>query len=287
MTERLAEITGRIENMRQLGSVVTVMRGIAATRAQQSRALISGIEAYTGAITNAIGQALNLIETKTRAAEPNQPARRGVILFCAEQGFAGAFTSRIIDAASERLKGETERPILMLIGTRGAAVAAEERLEADWKTAMANQIEATPEVARRIADEVYARVAAGEIFALDMFFAKTEEGRALSVVHMPLLPIDLQSFKTADASFPPITTLSPELLIARLTDEYIYAKLCEAAMHSFAAENDARMSAMTAARDNIDRTLGELMQREAQVRQDEVTAEIVELAAGVEAQRKR
>jgi len=82
MTERLADITARIENMRQLGSVVTVMRGIAASRAQQSRALLAGIEAYTATISNAIGQALSFLNAPARPpAAP--PDKRGVILFCA------------------------------------------------------------------------------------------------------------------------------------------------------------------------------------------------------------
>ena len=37
MAERLADIVTQIQNMRQLEAVVTAMRGIAASRAQQAR----------------------------------------------------------------------------------------------------------------------------------------------------------------------------------------------------------------------------------------------------------
>jgi F-type H+-transporting ATPase subunit gamma len=58
-------------------------------------------------------------------------------------------------------------------------------------------------------------------------------------------------------------------------------------MHAFAAENEARMLAMAAAKDNIASKLAGLSQREHQLRQEEITTEIVELAIGAEALRPR
>ena len=56
-------------------------------------------------------------------------------------------------------------------------------------------------------------------------------------------------------------------------------------MHAFAAENEARMMAMAAAKTNIGTKLAALSQREQQLRQEEITTEIVELTAGAEASR--
>ena len=54
-------------------------------------------------------------------------------------------------------------------------------------------------------------------------------------------------------------------------------------MHAFVAENEARMVAMVAAKNNTETKLAALVQRERQLRQEEITTEIVELAAGAEA----
>jgi F-type H+-transporting ATPase subunit gamma len=54
-------------------------------------------------------------------------------------------------------------------------------------------------------------------------------------------------------------------------------------MHAFVAENEARVSAMMAAKNNTEKKLAALLQRERQLRQEEITTEIVELAAGAEA----
>ena len=54
-----------------------------------------------------------------------------------------------------------------------------------------------------------------------------------------------------------------------------------------AAENEARVETMAAARREIDRQLGELQATQRLVRQEEITAEIVELATGETASRAK
>ena len=100
-----------------------------------------------------------------------------------------------------------------------------------------------------------------------------------------LFPLDLAVFKTASEAPAPLTYLKPETLLAELTFAYMHAQLCNAALHAFAAENEARMEAMAAARNQIERQLSELQATQRHVRQEEITAEIIELAAGETASR--
>ena len=69
-------------------------------------------------------------------------------------------------------------------------------------------------------------------------------------------------------------------LLARLVEEYIVAELLEAVMLAFVAENVARMRAMISAQDNVSETLDALVGTARRLRQEEITEEIVELAAG-------
>ncbi|MDE2006156.1 MAG: F0F1 ATP synthase subunit gamma, partial [Rhodospirillales bacterium] len=80
---------------------------------------------------------------------------------------------------------------------------------------------------------------------------------------------------------PPLTGLAPDLLLVRLAEEYVFAELCEAALSAFAAENEARVAAMVAAKSNIERVRTGLEARERQTRQEEITAEVAELAAAI------
>jgi F-type H+-transporting ATPase subunit gamma len=103
MAERLAEVVTQIKNVRQLEAVVAAMRGIAASRAQKGRSLLAGIEAYSDVVSRAIGQALSLLPKEMTFERPRRRARLGLILFCAEQGFAGGFSERVLDAAGSDL----------------------------------------------------------------------------------------------------------------------------------------------------------------------------------------
>ena len=281
MAERLADIVTQTQNVRQLAAVVTAMRGIAASRAQKSRSLLAGIEAYSDVVSRAIGQALSLLPSDMTASPPLRHARLGLIMFCAEQGFAGAFSERVLDAAA----GDLGDAATLIVGTRGIVVANEREIKHAWSAPMATHVDAILSFANRLADDLYDHVAAGTIAKVDILFSRSVSGSGIHIDRHSLLPIDFERFVRPLEKLAPLTTLAPQLLLERLTTEYVYAQLCDAAMHAFEAENEARMMAMASAKTNIETKLADLSQRERQLRQQEITTEIVELAAGAEASR--
>ncbi|MEK0083944.1 F0F1 ATP synthase subunit gamma [Benzoatithermus flavus] len=281
MGGRLAEVTARIRSVEQLGGVMTAMRGIAAARLQQARALLPGIEAHAGLVGRAIATALRLED----GGEP-PPGRGGtpplaLVLFCAEQGFAGIFSERILEAAGPDLASAT----LLVAGCRGAVLLAERGLAPAVALAMATQAGRIAHVADRLAEALYARVAAGRIVRADLVHARPGTGGAVEVVRRPLLPLDLRAFAVPAGHLPPLITLPPATLLARLATEYVFATLCAAAAESFAAENAARLETTAAAKGHVDETLARLAAEQQRLRQEEITSDIVELAAGAEALR--
>jgi len=279
MAERLADIVTQIQNVRQLQAVVTAMRGIAGSRAQKGRSLLAGIEAYTDVISRSIGQALNLLPMDVLTSVPLRHSKRGLILFCAEQGFAGAFSERVLNAAASDLGGS----MILIVGTRGAVVANERGINLAWSAPMAINVDAIPGLANRLADALYGYVAAGSIAEVDVLFSRSVSGSGIQIDRHSVLPIDFRCFARPVEKQAPLTTLAPQLLLERLAVEYVYAQLCEAAMYAFEAENEARMMAMASAKTNIEAKLVVLSQRERQLRQQEITTEIIELATGAEA----
>ncbi len=279
MTERLADISARIGGIQQLGAVVNAMRGIAAARVQQAGGQLAAVDRYAAVIAAAIGRALVLAP----AARPGdrKPSRPALVLFCAEQGFAGAFSGRVLDTVGGGL-GTAE---LFLVGTRGRAALAERGITAGWTGAMPSHSPGVPKLADRIAQALYKGIAQGRIDQLDAVFSQWQGGQGIRVERRRLFPFDMTAFPPATAAAPPLLYLAPAVLLQDLTADYLHAQLCEAALHSFAAENEARMEAMAAARSQIERQLASLQAKQRQVRQEEITAEIIELAAGETASR--
>lgn len=280
MTERLADITARISGIRQLGTVVSAMRGIAAARAIQARGQLDSVSGYASTIATAIGRSLALMPD-TRPDGTSRSNRPAVVVFCAEQGFVGAFTERVLDAIGTDIAHSE----LLVIGTRGNAIAAERGVVADWSSSMPAHSAGVPKLADEIVEALYVRIATGKIDRLDTVFTLWSPGHAPRVERRHLFPFDTTAFpRPADAN-PPLLNLAPEALLGELTAAYLHAQLCHAALHAFAAENEARMATMAAAHRQIERQLDSLQTVQRIVRQEEITAEIVELAAGETASR--
>jgi F-type H+-transporting ATPase subunit gamma len=275
MTERLADISARIDGIRQLGAVVNAMRGIAAARAQQARSQLVAVDGYAATIAAAIGRAVALVppERSDRTRRSTKPA---LVLFCAEQGFAGAFSERVLNAAG----GDLATSDLFLIGTRGGAIATERGVTAGWRSPMPSHSLGVPKLADRVAEALYARVIPREIDRLDAIFTQWQVGHAIRVERRRLFPLDMSIFSRPTDIAAPLLNLAPEMLLGQLTADYMHAQLCNAALHALAAENEARMEAMASARNQIEHQLSSLRATQRRVRQEEITAEIIELAAG-------
>lgn len=271
MTGRLADVTERIENIRQLGTVVNAMRGLAGARAQAARNQLAAVESYAAIIAAAVARGFAMAsEAQMPARKPVRPA---VVLFCAEQGFAGAFSENLLDQVAPG-------PELFLIGTRGAQIAAGRGITPFWRSPMPAASAGIPALAGRIATALYDRIAAREIDTLDAIYARPHPARGVHVEHRRLFPLDPADFPAAAGRNPPLLNLAPDILLRDVTADYVHAELCQAALHSFAAENEARMAAMAAAHRQIEQQLQTLELTRHLVRQEEITAEIIELAAG-------
>lgn len=283
MAERLSDVTARIRTVHQLSAVITAMRGIAAARSREARAHLDGIRAYADTIAAGIGHALAFLPVDERGtALPSGPGLRLVIALCAEQGFAGAFSEHVLEAAVAA-RGPDAGGGLFIVGDRGLLVAEERGLAWDWSAAMVGHPDQVARLASEIADALFARLERVPVAQVCLLHAVPGGGEAMEVATKQLVPFDFHRFPLARRAVPPLITLAPDVLLARLVAEYVFAEITEAVMLSFAAENEARMRAMIAAHTNVENTLNTLVARSRQLRQEEITNEIVELAGGAAA----
>ncbi|ABE35969.1 H+-transporting two-sector ATPase, gamma subunit [Paraburkholderia xenovorans LB400] len=254
------------------------MRGIAAARSREAQSRIEAIRACARTVGNAIGDALMFEQHDEPQAPPGHAAgNEVVIVLCAEQGFVGTFNEHVIEATARRVASRSTE--FFLIGARGIAVAAEHGLTIGWSAPMVAHADEVPALADRITAALYERLNAGQATRVTLLHAVPNPSVTIEVVKTALWPFDFTRFKQALRANPPLITLTPEILLAKLAEEYIFAQLCEAIMLSFAAENEARMRAMVAARTNVHDTLDELIGESRRLRQDEITSEIVELSS--------
>lgn len=278
MSGKLSEIESRSATARQLDAIISTMRGIAAARSREAQGRLDGIRSSAATVGAAIGAVL---AHGAGASAPTPTLAQGtriVIALCAEQGFVGSFNEQILERALAL--DASAGCELLLVGTRGEIAANERRLVFAWSTPAASHADDVNALATRVADALYLRLDQRPVTEVRVVHAVPGNSAQIELVEHRLVPFDFSRFEVAQHGQPPLLTLPAGRLLDGLGEAYIYVELCEALMLSFAAENEARVRAMLAARAHVKETIEELTQRYRQVRQDEITADIVELAAG-------
>ena len=273
MTDRLSEISGRIESIRQLNSVVGAMTGIASARARTARAQIAAVDRYAATVAAAMGRVSPEKSGDARGPKP-PPGKLALVVFCAEQGFVGAFSERVLDFAGADLATAD----IFVIGTRGAATAAERGIVPLWQAGLPSHSASIPKFADRLVRVVLDHIASGNTSALAAIHTVWRAGGP-HLRRRVLFPAE-PAPRSGSGVSTPLTNLPAQALLEDLGADYLHAQLCNAALHAFASENEARMSVMTSAQAQIGRELGVLEATQRRVRQEAITAEIIEIAAG-------
>lgn len=279
---RVAEIEAHTANMVELRDIVGAMRSLASMRVQRALQMLPGVRGYAAAMARGIGAALLLMP------EPIAPRVRerdglALVAFTAEHGFVGGFNERLLDTVMREFD---RRDRLFILGTRGLVAAEERGLAASWAHPMATRPEAVAETTRQLTAQLYRGIAAGDIRRVEVMFAQYGQSRETAIERRRIFPVDLAAFAPAPMRLPPLHNISAERLLEKLTADYVFALLTEAAIESLASENAARFAAMQAAHDNVSDRLEGLHRESSQARQEEITTELLDLVIGAEAQRR-
>lgn len=273
----LEDIKNRIYNIEQIEGVIVAMRAMAAAHAREARRHLKAIRAHEETVARSMAEALSLMPGAESPATSDSGPGRLIIVVGAAQGFSGLYNDRIIDGALENETGDGHAELL-LIGQRCIAGFAERGRGPVWSANMVAHAAEVPSLASRIVDALFARVESAAVDRVDIIHADPATA-ATGLTVRQLIPFDYSRVGVSERRNPPLTLIEPALLVARLVEEYVFAEICDALMLGFAAENEARMNAMTQARANVQRMGQDLHREYNQARQEETTTEIIELSA--------
>ncbi len=186
-------------------------------------------------------------------------------------GFVGGFNERVLEAAAATLKSSD---LLFVLGSRGAALAFERGHKITWTAPMAIRLAGAADAVNRMTSELYVRK--------EVMFGRYRQGAASTIERRLLLPLDAATLIAKPARQVPLHNLPSQPLLEKLMSEYVFALLTEAAVESIASENAARFAAMESAHENVRKKVAGLRENERQVRQTEITSELLDLITGAE-----
>ena len=279
---RAQEIGTQIASLNDLLEIVGALRAMAAVQMQQSQRSLAAIRDYIGIIRRALAEAAALVPEDGDDSAIGLARRPGLVVFCSEHGFCGAFNESLISAAAEALRSDPKLN-LIFVGTRGAQRASERELRPGLILPMATHSGGVTAAARRVAAELYRRFTAQELTSVEVIFTLQETGQHATLDRVKLLPLEASAIEKSQTGIPPLVNMKPRRLLSELAAEYMFGALEAAAMESFASENAARFRTMEAAHENIANKTTDLNRLVRRMRQETVTTEILDLIGGFEA----
>ena len=134
----------------------------------------------------------------------------------------------------------------------------------------------------QVANELMQRFAANEIDRVELVYTHFHSTAKQVAVRETFLPIDIDTLHKDDARSLSDFIVEPgkEELISRLLPRVIAMRLYTALLDSVAAEHAARMLAMQIATDNADDLITTLVREYNKSRQQAITNELLDIAAG-------
>ena len=278
--DTLHQIQSRLDSVDDLRGIVRAMRSLAATRIQQAEAGLESIRAYTTITAGAISDVLAMLSEEISPA-PHAKMAPALCVLTSEHGFVGALNNRLLSDAAQawRQEGAT----VMIVGSRGAAIATEMQLEFSWTIPMASHGPGVEPVARRIADEVYRCYGRHDVGQIDLLYPSTTGAVDARPERTTLLPFVPAKRSGQIVRRLPLSNEPAKSLFAAVVQEHVFAEITRAVMETLASVNRARLMAMQSAYDNLDRKARILRMRERRVRQEEITTELLDVVTGAEA----
>jgi F-type H+-transporting ATPase subunit gamma len=288
--ETLQEIGRRLNNARELGSIVRTMKAMAAVSIRQYEKAVEALAHYNR--TTELGLVV-LLQRRTAVGE--LMARRtgpetGVIVFGTDQGMVGQFNEQIVTFTAERLEElnlPPEKRPLVTVGVRLSTRLEDAGYPPGHVLDVPGSVGAISPAVQDLVWRIERWRHERGVERMLLFYNRLLSGAAYRSEQVQLWPIDLAQFEHLhDATWPnkvlPTHTMAWEPLFSALLRQHLFVTLFRAFAESLASENSARLVSMQAAERNIDERVAELQKQYHHQRQNAITSELLDIISGFE-----
>ena len=296
-------IKNRINSVKNTQKITNAMYLIASTKLQKAKAEAERARPFFDRIEHEIKRIFERrADCESRYFYPltgRKPAESyAYLVITADKGLCGAYNANVIRAAEEELKRH-KRVKLYVVGEYGRQHFHKTKIPIEEMFEFTAQ-NPTFRRARNIASSLLLAYERGEADEIRVIYSVVKNGLEARVQIERLLPFERADFGAKiepesrfHASAAPEATEEFDFLpnvtdvLNNLIPGYVAGSCYGALMDSYTAEQNARMTAMSAANDNAEKLLTELSLEYNRIRQATITQEITEVAAGAKAQKKK
>lgn len=318
MSDSTATLRRKIDGARDLRSVVSTMKALAAASIGQYEKSVLALDDYYRTVQLGLSVCFRANTTPLSASrmtsstsgismtgrkEKKDSGITGAVIFGSDQGLVGQFNDVMADYAIEMLSALPGRKKAWVVGKRehdclahaGSYESLHTGLSLAGLFAVPLSIKAITPLVGQILAQIMAESEAQrergkriEGMELYLFYNSTRSGAVYEPVSQRLLPLDetwrrqLAGLSWPTKNLPEVMGSGRETLQA-LIREYLFVSIFRACAESLASENASRLAAMERAEKNIDQLSADLQQTFHRLRQSKIDEELFDVIAGVEA----
>lgn len=286
------EIKNRIKSIRDTRKITNAMYLISSTKLRRAKNDLDTTRPYFTALQKEIKRIFRTApNVDSKYFYPPEGSEKlkgtyGCLVISSDKGLAGAYNHNVLKKALEMIRSHTDTK-LFVVGEYGRQFFVKHHIPIEESFLYPAQ-NPTMQRAREISVKLLERYDSGEFDKIFVIYTDMRNSLSEEAVASRLLPFHRnQFFPENDTDSHKVFEFTPsvETVLNSVIPSYISGFIYSALVDSFCSEQNARMTAMSAAGDNADKILSELNVQYNRVRQAAITREITEIASGAKAQK--
>jgi len=308
MSDTLPSLNRKIGRAKDLRSVVSTMKAMAAASIGQFEKATRALDDYYRAVQLGLSVCLRSSPGVGRGLPISEPKAKpgteltGAVVFGSDQGLVGRFNEVIAEYAIQALSALPGRKKIWVVGERAQDYFSSAALPLAGLFTLPLSVNLIAPLVGQILLEILGdgepgtgRDQEGEsrqrrlgVDQLYLFYNNSRSGALHEPVSQRLLPLD-ETWRHSMAQIPWPTKKLPEVLgsttttVQALIREYLFVSIFRACAESLASENASRLAAMERAERNIDQLREDLQKTFFRLRQNKIDEELFDVISGVEA----
>lgn len=281
----LKTIRRRLSSVKNTKQITRAMKLVSAAKLKRAQDAALGGRKFSVKLSELLSSAISQLSSDVShpLTEVREVTRRAYVVFSGERGLCGAYNSAVAKLTEQTSKASKSDNIFYVVGRRTEAAAS----RYGWKVAKA--LSGLPEnpamwPLNELGTELVSLYETKQIDEVVLIYTKFITTMNLEVTEERLLPFSMPEETENSAKKIKLEPSAAEVF-ANILPLVLKTKLFQAAFEAKACEHAARMTAMDSATRNADELTDKLKLFYNRARQRAITAELLDILGGAEAQK--
>ena len=291
----LEELNKRIKTTKDIGNIVHTMKMLSSASVGQYEKALRSLNQYVQTIFDAFHGLFSQDSFHYAPAPTKYPeARPLAILIGSDNGLVGRFNNDLINFAYQSLTAKHPNVHPYIIGVGKRISNSEQISKSDLVASypISNTLKEIAPMAAQLLNQIEQIVSKHRVNLVYLFSNQKKGNSAFAPQMHQLMPLPQTEFKKINQSewtghTLPFISADPHALFSALVKEYLIVLLSHDLVASLASEHYTRMMHMQEAENNIQDTLNQFNLEYQQLRQTQITDELIDIISGAEEMNKQ